>query len=112
VAGSFGALIKTKAWIPADGYYDMGPGSRQSQADQERSYPLSECMSCGCCLEACPQYTKVELTKADGETEADFAARKNSAYDSSFVGAHAISQVMLFNTNPTAKCRPANGWTP
>lgn len=99
----FRALIKTKAWIPADGYYDMGPGARQSQADQERSYPLSECMSCGCCLEACPQYTKVELTKADDETDADFAARKDAAYDSSFVGAHAISQVMLFNTNPTGK---------
>lgn len=99
----FRALIKTKSWIPADGYYDMGPGPKQSQADQERSYPLSECMSCGCCLEACPQYTKVELTKGDGETDADFAARKNAAYDRSFVGAHAISQVMLFNTNPTGK---------
>lgn len=99
----FRALIKTKSWIPADGYYDMGPGPRQSQADQERSYPLSECMSCGCCLEACPQYTKVEPAKGDGETEADFAARKNAAYDRSFVGAHAISQVMLFNTNPTGK---------
>lgn len=99
----FRALQKTKAWIPADGYYDMGPGPRQSQADQERSYPLSECMSCGCCLDACPQYTKVELAKADGETDADFAARKNAAYDRSFVGAHAISQVMLFNTHPTGK---------
>jgi succinate dehydrogenase / fumarate reductase iron-sulfur subunit len=99
----FRALIKTKSWIPVDGYFDMGPGPRQSQADQERSYPLSECMSCGCCLEACPQYLKVELTKGEDESEAEFEARQVAAYDRSFVGAHAISQVMLFNTNPTGK---------
>jgi len=99
----FRALIKTKAWIPVDGYYDMGPGPRQASADQEISYPLSECMSCGCCLEACPQYTKIELTQEEGETDEAFIARQAAAYDRSFVGAHAISQVVLFNTNPTGK---------
>jgi succinate dehydrogenase / fumarate reductase iron-sulfur subunit len=99
----FRALIKTKSWIPVDGYYDMGPGPRQAQADQERTYPLSECMSCGCCLEACPQYNKVELAREEGETDEVFAARKAAAYDRAFVGAHAISQVMLFNTHPTGK---------
>jgi succinate dehydrogenase / fumarate reductase iron-sulfur subunit len=99
----FRALTKTKSWIPVDGYYDMGPGPRQSQADQERAYPLSQCMSCGCCLEACPQYTKVELTRFEGESEGQFEQRKTEAYDHSFVGAHAISQVMLFNTHPTGK---------
>ncbi|MEQ8786533.1 MAG: succinate dehydrogenase iron-sulfur subunit [Pirellulaceae bacterium] len=99
----FRALAKTKAWIPVDGYYDMGPGPRQSQAQQEQSYPLSQCMSCGCCLEACPQYTKVELTRFEGESDEDFERRKNETYDREFVGAHAISQVMLFNTHPTGK---------
>jgi succinate dehydrogenase / fumarate reductase iron-sulfur subunit len=99
----FRALTKTKSWIPVDGYYDMGPGPRQSQADQERAYPLSQCMSCGCCLEACPQYTKVELTRFEGESDQQFEQRKIEAYDHSFVGAHAISQVMLFNTHPTGK---------
>jgi len=99
----FRSLQKVKAWIPVDGYYDMGPGQRQSRDEQEDNYPLSKCMSCGCCLEACPQYTKVELTQAENETEEDFEQRKAAAYDSSFIGAHAISQAMLFNSNPTGK---------
>ncbi len=50
----FRALEKLHAWIPVDGYYDVGqPGPRQTQDDQQRAYPLSKCMSCGCCLEAC-----------------------------------------------------------
>ena len=56
----FRALERVKAWIPVDGYYDAGPGPRQSAEQQEQAYPLMQCMSCGCCLEACPQYGKVE----------------------------------------------------
>ncbi len=44
-------------------------------------YVLSTCMTCACCLEACPQITK----------------------DNKFIGAAAISQVRLFNMNPTGK---------
>lgn len=99
----FRALQKVQAWIPVDGYYDMGPGPRQSPAEQGQAYPLSECMSCGCCLEACPQYTKVELTKGADESDADFRERERKAFDGAFVGAHAISQVMLFNNNPTGR---------
>lgn len=97
----FRALEKTKAWVTVDTYEPMGSGPRLAQAEQEINYPLSQCMSCGCCLEACPQYTKVELTRLDGESDEDFAARKDAAYDREFVGAHAISQVMLFNSHPT-----------
>lgn len=99
----FHALQKVKAWIPVDGYYPLGPGPKQSQAAQAVAYPLSECMSCGCCLEACPQYTKVELPQREGETAEQFAAREHEAHDHAFVGAHAISQVMLFNTHPTGQ---------
>jgi len=99
----FRALQRVKAWIPVDGYYDMGAGPRQSREAQEIAYPLSECMSCGCCLEACPQYTKVEVAKHDGESAEDFRERKNEAYDRAFVGAHAISQAMLFNVHPTGR---------
>lgn len=99
----FRALEKTHCWIPVDGYYDMGAGPRVARKEQEQSYPLSQCMSCGCCLEACPQYTKVELTKHDGESDAEFELRKRDAHDRSFVGAHAISQVVLFNSHPTGK---------
>jgi len=99
----FRALSRVKAWATVDGYYDLGPGQSQSRADQEENYPLSKCMSCGCCLEACPQYTKIELTQRDGESETAFERRKSDAYDTSFVGAHAISQAMLFNSTPTGE---------
>src|SRR5207248_7001559 len=92
----FRALTKVQAWIPADGYYDQGPGPRISQEAQEAMYPLSECMSCGCCLDACPQYLKIELERMEGESQEAFERRKNEAYDRGFVGAHAISQVVLF----------------
>jgi succinate dehydrogenase / fumarate reductase iron-sulfur subunit len=97
----FRALVKVKGWIPVDGYYDVGPGPRMSPDDQEQNYPLSECMSCGCCLDACPQYLKVEIERLDGESDEDYESRKNAEYDRSFMGAHAISQAMLFNRHPT-----------
>jgi succinate dehydrogenase / fumarate reductase iron-sulfur subunit len=99
----FRSLEKVKAWIPVDGYFDQGPGPRQSEAEQEDAYPLSQCMSCGCCLDACPQYTKIELTQRDDESDADFAARQDNAHDHGFIGPAAISQAVLFNTNPTGK---------
>ena len=99
----FRALQRVKAWIPVDGYYDIGPGDKQSQTDQESSYPLSLCMSCGCCLEACPQFIKVELGQLEGETVEEYERRKNARLDRAFIGSHAINQVLLFNTQPTGK---------
>ncbi len=75
----FNDLKRVKAWVPIDGTYDLGPGPKVSQETQETAYPLSRCMSCGCCLEACPQYTP----------------------SNHFVGAAVISQVRLFNEHPT-----------
>ncbi|NOZ40202.1 MAG: succinate dehydrogenase iron-sulfur subunit [Planctomycetes bacterium] len=97
----FRALERVHAWIPVDGYGDRGPGPRESQAGQEFRYPLSECMTCGCCVEACPQFSKVELTQHLDETDEQFEQRQAQAYDQSFVGAAAISQTMLFNEHPT-----------
>ncbi|MBN1488973.1 MAG: succinate dehydrogenase iron-sulfur subunit [Phycisphaerae bacterium] len=77
----FDALKRVRAWIPVDGYYHIGPGPRISPRQQEEAYPLTRCMTCGCCLEACPQI--------------------NNASD--FIGAAAISQVILFNDHPTGK---------
>ena len=99
----FRALERVKAWVPVDGSYDHGPGPRIAPEQQEDAYPLATCISCGCCMEACPQYTKIELVQRDGESAEDFAARKRSAFDAGFVGAHAISQAMLFNSHPTGK---------
>ena len=77
----FENLKKTKSWIPVDGTYDLGAGPRQLVQDQEELYPLSRCMSCCCCMEACPQFND----------------------KTGFVGAAAISQVRLFNAHPTGK---------
>ncbi len=77
----FEHLRRVKAWIAVDGYYDDGPGPALSQAEQEQAYPLSCCMTCGCCVEACPQFND----------------------HSPFIGPAAISQLMYFNTNPTGK---------
>jgi succinate dehydrogenase / fumarate reductase iron-sulfur subunit len=99
----FRSLTRVKAWIPVDTYQDMGPGPRQAQSAQERMYPLSECMSCGCCVEACPQYTKIELPSRTGEDNAERTTRENQKFDTAFLGPHAISQAMLFNDNPTGK---------
>ena len=99
----FYALKRTKAWIPVDGYYDLGPGPLQSQEAQEQLYPLSKCMSCGCCVEACPQYTKVDVVRAEGESNEDFERRRDEVFARHFIGPHAISQAMLFNAHPTGK---------
>ena len=99
----FATLEKVKAWVPVDSYLDMGPGQRQSQEAQQMAYLFSKCMSCGCCLEACPQFLKIELARGEGETEEQFHARQRRAYDRSFLGAHAITQVELFNSNPIGR---------
>src|SRR3954470_25009152 len=74
----FEDLKRVKAWVPIDGTYDLGPGPAISQQLQEERYPLSRCISCGCCLEDCPQYTPTNR----------------------FVGAAVISQARLFNDHP------------
>src|SRR5215471_9306630 len=93
----FQALKRIKGWIPVDGYIDHGPGPLVSPAVQQQAYPLSECMTCGCCLEACPQYLKIEFMQYDGESDTQFEKRKQAAYDKGFIGAAAISQAVLFN---------------
>ena len=77
----FNALKRVRGWIPVDGTYDLGPGPRQAQEDQEINYVLSTCMTCGCCLEVCPQVGPA----------------------TAFIGAAAISQARLFNNHPTGK---------
>jgi len=99
----FRGLERVQAWVPVDGSYDHGPGPRISPEEQEDAYPLSTCISCGCCLEACPQFTKIELTRRVDESEEEFATRRTAAFDAGFVGPHAVSQAMLFNAHPTGR---------
>ena len=84
----FHNLKRVRAWVPIDGTYNLGAGPREHPRAQETRYKLSECMSCGCCLEACPQFT----LQPDA-----------SKWDTSFIGAHAISQARLFNMHATGK---------
>ena len=99
----FRALERVKAWVPVDDSYDHGPGPRIAPEEQEDAYPLSECISCGCCTEACPQFTKIEVARRDDESAEDFEKRRRAAVDRAFVGPHAISQAMLFNSHPTGR---------
>jgi len=96
----FDSLMKVSAWVPVDSYHHLGPGLRQSQESQQLAYLYSKCMSCGCCLEACPQYLKIEVACRDGDTPEEFRTRQREAHDRGFMGAHAIAQVELFNSNP------------
>jgi len=75
----FNTLKAAKAWIPIDGTYDLGPGPKYGEEQQGWRYKLSECMSCGCCMEACPQYIK----------------------GGDFMGAAVFGQIELFNSHPT-----------
>ena len=52
----FEHLKRVHAWIEIDGTYDLGPGPKMDQDDVMERYSYSRCMTCGCCLEACPQY--------------------------------------------------------
>lgn len=75
----FDSLKKVKAWVPIDGSYDLGEGPRMPERKRQWAYELSKCMTCGVCLEACP----------------------NVNSGASFMGPAPLSQVRLFNAHPT-----------
>jgi succinate dehydrogenase / fumarate reductase iron-sulfur subunit len=77
----FEGLKKVRAWVDIDGTYDKGPGPTYSQEIQKIRYALSRCMTCGACLEVCPQYNEI----------------------TNFVGPYALAQAYLFNLHPTGK---------
>lgn len=77
----FETLKRVKAWVPIDGTHALGPGPRVYHDEQQANYKMSTCFSCGCCLEVCPQVND----KSD------------------FIGAMAINQVNLFNSEPQGK---------
>lgn len=99
----FRALEKLECWVPVDSYSDLGSGPKQTIHDQEQNYPLSQCMSCGCCLEACPQYQLVTVARADGEAEEAYQRRRDHELDRHFFGAAPMSQAVLMNSHPTGK---------
>jgi succinate dehydrogenase / fumarate reductase iron-sulfur subunit len=74
----FENLKKVKAWVPIDGSYDLGMAQPQDDHVRQFRYALSRCMTCGCCMEACPQVND----------------------KSPFVGPAAVAQALLFNLHP------------
>jgi succinate dehydrogenase / fumarate reductase, iron-sulfur subunit len=76
----FNHLKQVHAWVELDGTHDLGPAEKMSNEQAQERYALSRCMTCGCCLEACPQY--------DGDN---------------YIGPQAIGQARLFNMHPTGK---------
>lgn len=81
----FDSLKRVKAWVPIDGTHDLGSGPRMPEAKRQWAYELSKCMSCGVCLQACP----------------------NVNSKSAFIGPAAVSQVRLFNAHPTGAMHKA-----
>lgn len=78
----FDALLKVKAWVPIDGSWDIHRHAPLiSPGEQSIRYLFSRCMTCGCCMEACPQFNK----------------------DSKFIGPAPLVQVDLHNSHPTGK---------
>jgi succinate dehydrogenase / fumarate reductase iron-sulfur subunit len=77
----FGNLQKVKAWVPIDGSYDLGMAQPQDDHVRQLRYALSRCMTCGCCMEACPQFND----------------------RSDFTGPATLAQALLFNLHPVGK---------
>lgn len=86
----FENLKQVHAWIEISGSREQGFGPLISQGKQEVMYSLATCMTCGCCLEACPQVNN----------------------HSKFIGPAAISQARLFNAHPTGKMQRKNRLRP
>jgi len=76
----FDHLKQVHAWIELDGSHDLGPGPHISNEMAQERYAYSRCMTCGCCLEACPQY-----------------------HDDNYIGPQAIAQARYQNMHPTGK---------
>jgi len=81
----FDAFKRVHAWVPIDGTYDLGPGPKMNEAEQQVSYVLSTCMACTACMEACPNFNE----------------------DSPFIGPAAINQARLHNSHATGKMHSA-----
>jgi succinate dehydrogenase / fumarate reductase iron-sulfur subunit len=76
----FAALRLVKAWVEIDTVHDIHQFSpRIDPAVAHERYIYSRCMTCGCCMEACPQFHD----------------------DSKFIGPAPIGQVAMHNKHPT-----------
>ena len=78
----FQRLQRVRAWVEIDGAWDIHQETlRISPGEWRENYLYSQCMSCGCCMAACPQFGP----------------------HSDFVGPAALAQVRLMNSHPTGR---------
>jgi succinate dehydrogenase / fumarate reductase iron-sulfur subunit len=77
----FDGLSKIKGWIPIDGSYPLDAGPSITPDEQQDAYKYATCMTCGCCLEACP----------------------NVNSGSPYIGPQAMAQIKYFNMHPVGK---------
>jgi succinate dehydrogenase / fumarate reductase, iron-sulfur subunit len=76
----FDALTTVKAWVKIDHSHDVHVWSpRMDPAVAHERYIYSRCMTCGCCMEACPQFHD----------------------DSKFIGPAPLAQVNMHIKHPT-----------
>lgn len=74
----FEALKKIQGWINVDGTWRVREAPRQDPKRAEVAYEISRCMTCGCCMEACP----------------------NVGPQSDFIGPAPTVQAYMYNLNP------------
>lgn len=82
----FENLKKMQAWVAVDDYQDPHAVQPLDPHVEELRYALSNCMTCGCCSEACPQ----------------MGPRSN------FIGPAAIAQAWLFDLHPVGALQAAD----
>jgi succinate dehydrogenase / fumarate reductase iron-sulfur subunit len=78
----FASLRRVRAWVDIDGSWDVHTGApRISPQEWDLNYALSRCMTCGCCMDACPHFGP----------------------DRAFLGPAPLAQVLLMNNHPTGR---------
>ena len=77
----FESLKKIQGWVEVDGSWDVKDAPIQNPYTAQTAYEISHCMTCGCCLEACP----------------------NVGPQSDFIGPAPTVQAYLFNLHPLGK---------
>ena len=77
----FESLKKIQGWVNVDGSWPVREAPIQNPYTAQTAYEISHCMTCGCCLEACP----------------------NVGPQSDFMGAAPMVQAHLFNLHPLGK---------
>jgi succinate dehydrogenase / fumarate reductase iron-sulfur subunit len=77
----FESLKRIQGWVEVDGTWEVKDAPIQDPYTAQTAYEISHCMTCGCCLEACP----------------------NVGPQSDFIGPAPTVQAYLFNLHPLGK---------